>query len=239
MRNRLQQVSQLAGAVVNFVFPPTCANCNNVGALLCATCRSEIVLLCGPVCEQCGRPLSTNGSTPRSLCPACLRDPLNIRVRAATLYREPVTRLIHKLKYNQQFALAEPLADLMMEAWPAWPERITAVVPIPLHAKREKERGFNQAAVIAEALARRLDLPVESRALRRTRYTAPQVSLDARERQTNMQDAFACETNALLGAHVLLIDDVCTTGATLSAAADALRQAGVASVVGYCVARAV
>ena len=172
-------------------------------------------------------------------CADCLRRPLNLRVRAATIYREPVKRLIHKLKYERQFALVAPLTDLMVEAWPAWPAPVTAVVPVPLHARREKERGFNQALLLAAALAERVRLPVEQRALQRTRHTQPQVSLQAAARRSNMQDAFAVNGRGLSGAHVLLIDDVCTTGATLSAAADALRQAGAAQVYGYCVARTV
>ena len=112
------------------------------------------------------------------------------------------------------------------------------VVPVPLHATRLRERGYNQAALLARELAQRAELPVNERTLVRKRATAPQVELGARERRENMHDAFGCSDGALAEKRVLLIDDVCTTGATLEACAIALRESGAHSVQALTLARA-
>jgi ComF family protein len=112
------------------------------------------------------------------------------------------------------------------------------MVPVPLHRARERERGYNQAALLAKELAPRLGLPVATDVLIRTRATAPQVGLSPEERRANVREAFACIGSGLAGARVLLIDDVYTTGSTMEAAAAALREGGVLSVWAYTLARA-
>ncbi len=115
---------------------------------------------------------------------------------------------------------------------------VDLVLPIPLHAERERKRGYNQSALLARAFSEGAALPYAEHALQRTRFTTPQVGLTAVERLVNVQDAFAADS-CVQGRHVLLIDDVCTTGATMAAAANALLAAGARAVSGYCVARAV
>lgn len=157
-------------------------------------------------------------------------------------FQEPVQSLIHKFKYEHTFALGTELGELMVQAWPAWRQPVDLIVPVPLHARRYRERGYNQSEHLARHLAMRLHIPLETAALQRQRDTQPQVHLSAAERQANVADAFAvCDhvkNHRLLGKHILLIDDVFTTGATLSAAATALYQAGATAVSGYCLARA-
>ncbi len=145
---------------------------------------------------------------------------------------------VHRLKYNGCTALAEPLGDLMATYWMrnAMPSDI--VVPVPLHADRLRERGYNQAALLARALARRVGLTLDEQTLVRKRATAPQVDLDAEQRQENVRDAFLCTGDRLANKRVLLIDDVCTTGATLEACAVALYQGGARSVQALTLARA-
>ncbi len=160
------------------------------------------------------------------------------QIRAAVLFTHPASKLIHTLKYNGAFALAKPLAQMMAAAWGAWQVPVDLVLPIPLHASRERERGYNQSALLARAFCQKVGLPCAEEVLQRTRFTTPQVGLSATERLENVQDAFATK-GALQGKRVLLIDDVCTTGATMAAAALALQKAGAHAVSGYCVARAV
>jgi ComF family protein len=115
---------------------------------------------------------------------------------------------------------------------------IDAIVPVPLHARRLRERGFNQSALLARELGRHLGRPVVEDVLVRTKVTVPQVGLNAEQRHSNVSDAFRCQSRHLAGQQVLLVDDVCTTGATLEAACVALRQGGAASVWAYTLAHA-
>ncbi|MCP4428778.1 MAG: ComF family protein, partial [Chloroflexi bacterium] len=160
------------------------------------------------------------------------------RTRAAVLFTAPIPDIIHQMKYNGAFALAKPLADMMVDAWPRWQTRVNLAVSVPLHPDREKKRGYNQSDLLAEHFCRRLNLAGDRRALRRVRNTPPQVGLAATDRQTNVADAFQADRARVAGKDVLLIDDVCTTGSTLKAAGQALLAAGARRVSGYCLARA-
>jgi ComF family protein len=142
------------------------------------------------------------------------------------------------MKYNGFFSLAEPLAALMARAWPAWQLPVDVVIPIPLHLHRERERGYNQSALLARHLGGRFGWPLAEEALRRVKATQQQAMLGFAERHDNVRGAFAADAGAVAGRRVLLIDDVCTSGATLTAAADALWEAGATAVSAYCATRA-
>ncbi len=147
---------------------------------------------------------------------------------------------VHALKFGGKTALANPLGDLMAEAGPAVlpVEVVDCLVPVPLHPTREAERGFNQSMLLARRVSRRWGIPVRPRALRRQRFTRPQTDLDADERRRNVRGAFALSRRAAVdGRHVLLIDDVFTTGATVSECARVLLDAGAATVGVLTVAR--
>jgi ComF family protein len=158
------------------------------------------------------------------------------RVRTAALYQGSVMAAIKQFKYEGYFALAQPLAKLMLAAWPRWQHPVDLVIPIPLHAVRQRERGYNQSELMVRVLQRYLDWRVEPAALKRVRRTRPQVGLNPAERQANVYGAFIAEPALVFEKRILLVDDVRTTGATLVAAADVLLAAGAASVSGYCLA---
>jgi ComF family protein len=158
-------------------------------------------------------------------------------MRAPLLYVEPTSRLIHRLKYEGYFALSEHLARFMIEGWPAWEQTPDLILPIPLHPRRQRQRGYNQSERLARPLAEALAIQFDRAALRRTRHTAPQVGLGPAERADNVRGAFAAEAQVVSSRRVLLIDDVLTTGATMTAAAEALLAAGAQSVSAYCLAR--
>jgi ComF family protein len=162
-------------------------------------------------------------------------------VRASAFHTDPLSKAIHQFKYEGLKVLAAPLGRLMAESWqevgPAG-QHFDAIVPVPLHRSRERERGYNQAALLARELAAHLGVPVVENAVDRSKATVPQVGLDAQARKANVKDAFRCAKAKLAGNHVLLVDDVFTTGATLEAAATALRQGGAVTVWAYTLARA-
>lgn len=225
----------LADSLLNFVFPPVCGACKQAGSLICEACHNQLQWIQAPLCNRCGRPVSK----PTDCCAVCQERPLSLKhIRAAVLFAHPVAKLIHNLKYNGAFALAKPLAEMMAEAWATWQMPVDLVLPIPLHAERQRERGYNQSTLLTRDFCNMVTLPYAEDGLQRTRFTTPQVGLTAVERLKNVQDAFAPKVD-VVGKHILLIDDVCTTGATMAAAATALHAAGAQTVSGYCVARAI
>jgi ComF family protein len=173
------------------------------------------------------------------LCTRCQDAPLQIDGIRSVFYFEGVLRAaVHHLKYRRRLELAEPLGGLMASYWARQDVQIDIVVPVPLHGARLRERGYNQADLLAREMARQARLPFDQAGLSRSRPTAPQVGLDAAERKANVRGAFCCPDGTLTGKQVLLVDDVCTTGATLEACAQALYAVGATGVQALTLARA-
>ncbi|MBN1642884.1 MAG: ComF family protein [Anaerolineae bacterium] len=146
---------------------------------------------------------------------------------------------IHCLKYRYMQVLVDPLADMLVAAWTRFELSADTVVPVPLHPRRVRERGYNQSQLLAERLGEGVGLPVVTTSLRRTRYTASQARLGALERRENVADAFDCVDGQLRGRRVLLVDDVCTSGSTLEACSVAAKAGGAAQVWALTVGHAV
>jgi len=197
---------------------------------------AALIWLEEPVCHQCGCPVAKADIT----CSTCQKRPLPLtQIRAAFHFDGILPDIIHQLKYRNVFALAEPLGHLMAQAWSKWQTPVDLVAPIPLHAQRQKERGYNQSDLLANSFCNQLDLSKNNQILNRSRKTTSQVGLNADERQRNVRGAFSVnDYNLVKGRNILLVDDVCTTGATLTAAAEILLTAGANNVSAYCLARA-
>ena len=225
---------RLGGVLLDLLFPQRCINCQREGQLLCSACSNAAPRLHPPVCQHCGMPWSGSG-----LCNACRSHPLKLDGLRSVFYFEGIIReSIHLLKYDNLRALAVPLATLMREYLDtaALPGEI--LVPIPLHRRRLKERGYNQSSLLARELGRQVKLSVWENSLVRLRDTPPQARMtSAEERRRNVAGAFACTDLRLRGKKVILVDDVATTGATVSAAAEALRNVGASSVWALTLAR--
>ena len=222
-----------APVLARAALPQSCALCAGASDadLLCGPCVRDLPWL-PPACPRCALP-SPDGME----CGACLRRALPYAATvAAFAYAFPLDRLVQGLKYRGQLALAGWFATALGSAvrarGAAWPDRVVA---LPLSPARQRERGFNQAGEIARGLAVDLRLPLAG-GLARVRDAPPQAGLTLPARIRNLRDAFACDAS-FAGRHVALVDDVMTSGATLAAAARALRRAGATRVDAWVVAR--
>ncbi|MBI1299488.1 ComF family protein [bacterium] len=236
--NRSTWLTVLFQFGANLIFPPTCAGCGRAGAALCDACAQAVEPAPSTICSHCGRMQFI--AVP--LCSLCARedDPPLTWTRAAALHTHPLREAIHQFKYRNQPELAEPLSRYLVAIFqqPPWTEithTIDGCVPVPLHPKRLAERGYNQAALLAASFAERVRLPVTEAWLSRNRETTSQATLTADQRRQNIAGAFSTST-AVKGKRILVIDDVTTTGATLTACAYALRGAGAAAVYGMALA---
>lgn len=215
------------------LLPGLCLVCGqhlDAGHGVCQACRAAIRPVGGPLCELCGVPLGQVG-----FCLSCQSDPPAFEtLRAAAVYAEPLSAILAAFKYRRATVYKGFLAELLASALR---ERcFDAVTFVPLHYSRQLGRGYNQAAILARALARHQDLPYAN-LLIKTRRTNPQVGLRRSLRARNLKTAFKARP-AAKGMKVLLVDDVITTGATMRAAARALKDAGAAEVHCLGVARA-
>jgi len=237
-----QQLTSLMGSlhrVTDTVLPPACANCGRSGALLCANCTAALLPLgatgAPPCCARCARPTRR----PLLTCATCRSWPPRFtHLRAAFAFTDPLPRIVHRLKYDGYHALGRPLGALMAAEWRPGHRPVDLVLPVPLHQERLRTRGYNQSALLARAMCEKMDWTMDVELLQRVKSTRPQVGLDAAARAPNVLGAFAAANASVSGRHLLLVDDICTTGATLLAAAQPLLDAGAATVSAYCLGRA-
>ena len=246
-------LSGASDALVSVFFPAGCRLCERVllhaGTVpICQECLGSFAALRGAACERCGEPLAAwslrgageEQATERLVCPECQAREYGFdRARSYGLYKAGLVRAIVLLKFERIEPLGRWFAGRLAEV--ARREKLVAdvVVPVPLHRQRERERGYNQADLIARPLARKLGLPYRAVLLMRTKPRPDKHILSLEERWDSVRGAFATRPGTQVdNLRVLLVDDVMTTGATLDACAKALRGAGAKSVIGLTIARA-
>jgi len=218
-------VSRAARMATDLLFPPRCGLCGRDATLLCDACIAALPVAEGRRCERCWMPVQS-----ANLCAHCRETPPTFAsLRASFVMDAGARRLAHELKYEGLTSLAEPMGRVMFERL-VRPEA-DLVVPLPLHRSRERSRGYNQAALLAREIARHTGVPLDVRAARRVRATAPLVkTMHREERLAIVRGAFSARRDAVEGREIVLVDDVVTTGATLDACCEALLEAGAATV---------
>ena len=225
-------LSKLARAALDLVFPIHCAGCGREGSIICKQCAVELERLMPPYCRVCADP-GVNG-----LCRWCNQSPTGFEsLRSPFVFKGPIREAIHRLKYKGERASAERLAGLMAGYLKHNPVAVDALIPAPLHPRRLRNRGYNQSALLAREVGICLQLPVKENLLVRIKDPRPQVETQTRdERRDNVAGNFVSHGD-VTGLAVLLLDDVATTGSTLSECAWALKAAGVVRVHALTLAR--
>jgi ComF family protein len=198
---------------------------------VCGGCEADLPWHSQPHCLQCATPTPLG-----QVCGACLKHPPAFdHTRAALIYAFPLDRMIPRLKYHAQLAIAPALGECLAQAveQAARPDRL---IPMPLHPRRIRERGFNHATEIAREVAKRLGVPLDTASCQRIRDTPPQMALQHAARRRNVRGAFACSGD-VRGLHIALVDDVMTTGTSLDELAATLKRAGAREVTCWVAAR--
>jgi ComF family protein len=234
---------RMGGLALDLLLPPRCLKCGTeIGSdgALCATCWRELSFLQPPCCARCGLPFEVDLGA-EAICGACARDiPLYARARAALRYDEASRTLVLAFKHGDKLQLTPTLGRFMRHAGAELRAACDVIVPVPLHWTRLFARRYNQAAVLAHALSVRGGLPVEADLLRRRRATPSQGRSGRAERRRNVRGAFARKRGRnVAGRRVLLVDDVLTTGATVTECTRVLMESGAKAVDVLTVARTV
>lgn len=238
--------SELAAGLWSALLPARCPLCRELlhasAPSFCPSCLKLMPLIAEPRCQTCGRPFLPQSAPPAGVCGFCLQEPPRFdQARTAGLYQPGLAQALREFKFNNRRVLAPALAGLLRESAAVWLSGlgVEAVIPVPLHPERLRERGFNQSVDLARPVARWLAAPLLLRALRRLRHTDPQVGLSLHQRRKNVKNAFLVpRPQEIKDKKLLLVDDVITTGATVNECAGVLKAAGARSVFVLALARA-
>ena len=225
---------KLGRVLLDLFYPPRCVGCGRTETLYCAACRDSVSPIASPFCPLCGQPQGVPG-----LCIQCISQPPDIDgIRSVAVFEGTLCAAIHGFKYKYMRTLSVPLGEMLVGYWRENPLSIDVIVPVPLHRRRTRERGYNQSELLAEHLACAVNVPIACDALHRDRYTLSQTHLGEQERRRNVAGAFSSSDASFQGKRVLLVDDVCTTGSTLKACSQALKAGGARTVWALSLARA-
>lgn len=235
-------VGKLSRVVLDFVLPAFCGICDKPleenERVVCEECISQIQLISEPYCLRCGKP--TKGE---KVCRNCFVHPHKLlRIRALGVYTGVLASLIHLLKYTRRLSLAIRLGKMMSKLVMEdnFLSKTHLIIPVPLHSTRMRERGYNQSELLAKNMGDYLNIPISKKALLRVRNTKSQTRLSPEQRIENVKGAFTVKESAhIANKHILLVDDVLTTGATLDECAIALLNGGASAVYAVTCAAAV
>lgn len=227
--------NRISGILADALFPPRCPVCGEIVPVgtpgrICPTCFPKLDFVKGPVCMKCGRELADPSA---KYCPDCEKHPKSFAYGYALCnYDDLMQHTVTRIKYANRREYIAPLAAVFADRYRDRIREMHAdcMVPVPIHPDRRKTRGFNQAELLARELGSRLNIPVRTDLLFRTRKTQPQKELSPDERIRNLLEAFTAPEQAAAGLDVILIDDIYTTGSTIEACTRVLRAAGAGKV---------
>ena len=223
--------------ILQTIYPSSCVLCATAtdDQAICLDCSAELVLNT-MACSRCALPIPIQ--QPDALCGDCLQQlPGHDRAWSPFLYAQPLEWMIQQLKFSSRLSFARLLAQLAIPHLPSLEHKPDCIIPVPLHAKRLRSRGFNQAQALAAPIAQTLQLPVDTRSCRRLVHTSAQSGLDAKQRRKNIKNAFEFN-NTKAYDYVVLFDDVITTGSTMAELVKLLKRDGVQRVDVWSLARA-
>lgn len=216
------------------LFPPHCVSCGKGGAFFCRKCHHKLIYLQAPLCVRCSKPISAG-----IVCSKCQSQTWDIDgICSVFKYGGAIRQAIIQFKYQNIKALADPLSYFLAEYLRQRDLSFDVIIPVPIHKRRLRERGYNQSSLLAQRISRMTRTPVVEGALIRTKHTPSQAKSDSvDQRRKNIRNAFKCVGRDISGKRILLIDDVCTSGSTLNSCATSLKAAGATSVWGLTLAK--
>ena len=230
--------------MLSFLFPPICPLCSkellDKGERICKTCSKKQIFIKEPTCYSCGKPMKDHE---KEYCSDCRQHPKNFeRGMGLCIYQKPVTESLAAIKYKNQRKFAQYyLEEIRKRKYKELMQLgVQAVIPVPIHRKKRRKRGFNQAEIFAKGIAEMLDQPMYTKIVERVNDTKPQKQLNPGERKKNLKKAFRGNLKQYQKVgkpkRVLLVDDIYTTGSTAQAVTAVLRQMGVREVYIFCIA---
>lgn len=223
---------------MDYIYPRTCPLCTKRlvpgKGYICNECAAKLIYVKNPRCKKCGKPIQ---NSVKEYCGDCMRKRHFYHSgRVVWLYTKEMRQSIYRFKYDNKREYVDFYVSELLRLYGGWIKRleVDAVIPIPLHRSKYRKRGFNQAQVLAEAIGRELEIAVLSDILIRNKNTTAQKSLNDKERQENVKNAFKIVNNEVQLKKILLVDDIYTTGSTIDAAASVLKGDGVEEVYFIC-----
>lgn len=232
MRSRIHQVGW---NLIDLLFPPSCAGCGAWGENYCPACLENTKLIRQPICQICGDSLDNSQAI---ICQRCQGEEIAFSaVRSWAYYQDPLLSAIHQLKYKRNIGLGRVLAGPLTALLKEYRWAVETVLPVPLDPIRQRQRGYNQAALLARPISWECGLAYLPASLQRVKETRQQVGLTREQRAANMNGAFLADESLVRGRSILVIDDVITTGSTLNECAKSLMNAGAKAVYGLTLAR--
>jgi ComF family protein len=240
-------LNKILTGIADLIFPPRCIACNGLlerhdSPPFCPSCLAGIRFIGSPLCPRCGDPFPVAEGADH-LCGECLKEERPYAVaRSVGRYEGTLLTVTHHFKYRERTGIGKVLGGIMADFTAGiWDMKVfDRIVPVPLHRKRLRKRGFNQSVILAREISKRFDIPLDFASLCREVFTPPQVGLNRKARATNVHGAFAVRRpERIAGRRILLVDDVYTTGSTLSECARVLIRAGAEAVAVLTLARAV
>ena len=239
-----ENINSMKKQVLDLIFPRRCPLCDDVlpvfevnqrDTYICPECKKKLKIVKEPVCKKCGKPMERERAV---YCLDCEKKRHDfIQGNAVFEYQGDLQRALYRFKYANRREYADFYGAAAAAQYEKWmkQKKIQAIVPIPLHKKKQKKRGYNQAELFAKVLGKQVGIPVRTDLLIREKSTIPQKELNEAERKNNLKNAFKITENIVQLSYILLVDDIYTTGSTIDAAAATLKEAGCREVYFICV----